>query len=246
MKHLATEAVVLSAVEVGEEDRIVTLLSRDAGLIRAGVSGARSLKKGLTASIDLFSRIDSEISLPGRSGGLARLKSARVIDPYMGIRSRYSATCAASYLSELYWRSLPEMDSVPGAFQALADSFSALASGKGIFRIILVSELLLLREQGLSPELERCLTCGERVDAGFLCPATGGVLHDRCTGGAEGVPLTAGDVANLRYLHARGFSPDARLTIREEPARVLFEKLHVHTVYQMGFEIRSLQSFRDL
>ena len=243
---LETEAVVLSFTEVGEEDRIVTLLTREAGLVRAGVSGARSLKKGLTASIDLFSRIIAELSIPGKAGKLIRIRNARVINPYLGIRSHYPATCASSYLAELFSRSLAEMDPVPGTYGALVDSFSALAAGEGLFRTVLVSELLLLREQGLLPELNLCLSCGEPVNAGVLCPGMGGVLHELCAGGSEGFPLTGGDLANLRYFLGKGFSGGTRLSIREETAQELHGKLHAHTVFQMGFEPRSIPSLRNL
>jgi len=244
--HLNTEAIVLSLTEVGEEDRIITLLSKDAGLIRAGVSGARSLKKGMTAPIDLFSRIAAEIFFPGKDSKLPRVKTARVIDAYIGIRSDYPLTCAASYLAELFARSLPEMDPVPGTYQALVDSFTAFVAGRGLFRTILVSELCLLREQGFSPELNRCLSCGEPVDSGVLCPGMGGVLHERCAIGIEGARLMGGDLANLRFLLGKGFPGAFRLSMKEKSARDLLEKLHAHTVFQLGFDLKSKKSLQNL
>ena len=88
-KSVTTEAVVLAATEVGEEDSILTFLTPEMGLLKAAATSARNLKKGRTAPLDLFVWTSLAVRVPGKDGKLKRIVSAEMIDPFLGIRADY-------------------------------------------------------------------------------------------------------------------------------------------------------------
>ena len=63
-KSITTEAVVLAVTDVGEEDRILTFLTPDMGLLSAAATSARNLKKGRAAPLDLFVRTRLTVNVP--------------------------------------------------------------------------------------------------------------------------------------------------------------------------------------
>jgi DNA repair protein RecO (recombination protein O) len=76
MKQLRTRGIVLSRTDYGEADRIITVLTPDAGKLRLMARGVRKIKSKLAGGIELFSVSDITY-MPGR-GDIGTLISARL------------------------------------------------------------------------------------------------------------------------------------------------------------------------
>ena len=146
------DAVVLSETDVGEEDRILTFLTREHGLLRAAASSARNLRKGRTAALDLFVINTLSVSSPGRSGKLKRIKSADAVETFPGIRSDYSKLCVASYIGELVSRCVPEDDPAREIFELVLVVFGMLEKDEGFYRTLVIFVGRFLKELGMAPD----------------------------------------------------------------------------------------------
>lgn len=80
MKTEQTKAIVLSRINYGESDRIITVLTLDFGKLRLIVKGARKVKSKMAGGIELFSTI--EISFIKGKGEIDTLVSARLENHY--------------------------------------------------------------------------------------------------------------------------------------------------------------------
>ena len=78
MNKVISESIVLSRINYGDNDRIVTVITRDQGKIRLIAKGSRKLKSKLAAGIELFSV--SEISFIKGKGDIDTLVSSRGIE----------------------------------------------------------------------------------------------------------------------------------------------------------------------
>lgn len=249
MPSLACEAVLLRAVEFGESDLVVHLLTADAGRFTAIAKSARKSLRRFPGTLDLF----NHLAIEGRTrprGGMGFLERARLLDPHLGLRrdpARYALAC---FLIELLDRLSPEAME-PGESQplfALASASLALvehARPTPTLRILL--ELRLLDALGLRPELGRCVRCGREPDAAiaddhgvrFHVP-DGGLVCSACARGleglvsvslgtlralAQGLAAPVGDLPALA-LGPRGVAEAARLVFR-------FQRFHV------GVELQS-------
>ena len=87
MNHKKTIAIVLKRIDYGEADRIVTVLTPDAGKLSLMAKGARRVKSKLAGGIELLST--SEINYIAGKGSLDTLVSSRLIHrPYhAGLRT---------------------------------------------------------------------------------------------------------------------------------------------------------------
>lgn len=83
MKQIVSKGIVLTRVDYGEADRIVTLLTPDNGKIRVMARGVRKIKSRMAGGVELFSV--SDITYMEGRGEIGTLVSARLIMHYGNI-----------------------------------------------------------------------------------------------------------------------------------------------------------------
>jgi len=242
-KTLSTEAIVLSRTDVGEEDRILTFLTRGYGLLKAAASGAKNLKGGRTAPLDLFVRSRIQFHVSSKSGKLCRIRSVDVIEPYIDIRQDYGRLCSASYMAEQTAHCVQEADPAEGIFDLLAFCLDQLSQHKSVYGILFVFEIRLLGELGMTPELSNCMMCGREVSGkAFVSPGEGGLLHPDCSPGTGLRELAPGDLATMRFAAQCGLQALSRLKIDDASAARLFYAIHSFSVHHLGFEPKTAKT----
>src|ERR1700686_479486 len=101
MRLYRDRAVVLRQHKLGEADRIITMLTRDHGLVRAVAKGVRRTRSKFGARLEPFAHIDVQLH-PGRKLDvvtpvqLVDTFAADIIDDY----ARYTAACAVLETAE--------------------------------------------------------------------------------------------------------------------------------------------------
>ncbi len=256
MASISCEAVLLRAVEFGESDLIVHLLTADAGRFTAIAKSARKSLRRFPGTLDLFNRL----SIEGRTrprGGMGFLEKARLVDPYLGLRRDPARYALASFLVELLDRLSPESmePAEAGHLFALASESLALVERvrpTASLRILL--ELRVLDALGLRPEFGRCVRCGrepgERLagDHGvkFHVP-DGGIVCSACARGQEGLVSIA--LGTLRALAVGLSLPAEQLADHSlgprgvlEAARLVFRFQRFH----VGVELRSERFLEEM
>ncbi len=83
MNQVSTRGIILTRVDFGEADRILTFLSPDQGKLSLMAKGVRKSRSKLAGGIELFS--ESELSFIRGRGEVGTLTSARLIVHYGGI-----------------------------------------------------------------------------------------------------------------------------------------------------------------
>jgi len=83
VKQQVTRGIVLSRINYGEADRILTILTPDQGKLRLIAKGVRKVKSKLAGGVELFSV--SELSYINGRGEIGTLVSSRLVDHYGNI-----------------------------------------------------------------------------------------------------------------------------------------------------------------
>jgi DNA repair protein RecO (recombination protein O) len=97
------EGLALTCRPLGENDRLLTLLSEAEGLTRLAVPGARRPKSSLAAAVPLA---HLQLQVGGRSG-LRRVRQLRVLRNYSQLAQRLETLAAAQALAELCLKLVP-------------------------------------------------------------------------------------------------------------------------------------------
>ena len=249
MVALNCEALLLRSVDFGESDRIVHLLTAGAGRLTAIAKGARRSKRRFPGTLDVF----NHLAIKGRSNpraSMVLLEQARLLNPFLGLRSDPSRYALASFLTEMLDRLSPE--GITGSeaerlFSYATESLRLLESVRPTATLRLLLELRGFDALGLRPELGRCVRCG-RVPSEAVAPdhrvnfhvPDGGIVCAACALRLDG--LLPVEFGTLRILESGLASPaeslaEIRLDARAlaQAARLVFRFQRFH----VGIELRS-------
>lgn len=176
MPSYRAEAIVLRTHKLGEADRIITLLTRERGKIRAVAKGVRRTKSKFGARLEPFSRVDLLV-YEGKS--LDIITQAESLNAYgQDLALDYSLWTAGQTMLETADRLTPE-DSISAESQylLLVGALRTLVTGEHAASLVLDAFLLRsLSMAGYSPTLSACVICGVAGSQPFFHVSTGGAL----------------------------------------------------------------------
>jgi DNA repair protein RecO (recombination protein O) len=176
MPSYRAEAIVLRTHKLGEADRIITLLTRDRGKIRAVAKGVRRTKSKFGARLEPFSRVDLLV-FEGKS--LDIITQAESLNAYgQDLALDYSLWTAGQTMLETADRLTQEESiSAESQYLLLVGALRTLVSGEHAAALVLDAFLLRsLSLAGYSPNLDACVICGAAGVQPFFHVATGGAL----------------------------------------------------------------------
>ncbi|GAB3601955.1 DNA repair protein RecO [Microbacterium aureliae] len=193
------EVVVLRTHKLGEADRIVTLLSRRHGKIRAVAKGVRRTSSRFGSRLEPFMVADVQM-YEGRS--LDIVQQAESIGAYgADIVVHYERYTAAHAMVEAADR-LNEAEATPQQYLLLVGGLRALARGEHAARAILDSYLLrAMALSGWAPGLTDCARCGATGPHESFVAQLGGMVCSSCAP-AGSARLDSATAAVLRALMA--------------------------------------------
>lgn len=186
------EGVVLRTHKLGEADRIITVLTRQHGLVRAVAKGVRRTTSRWGSRVEPFTHVDLQLA-EGRSlDVITQAETLTAFQATLGLDyDRYTAGTAMLETAER----LVSEEKQPAVQQylLLVGGLRALVAGEHGAGQVLDSFLLRsLAVAGYAPSFDHCVRCGVAGPHRFLNPAAGGVLCSLCRvpGSATPAPET--------------------------------------------------------
>ena len=178
-----TDAVVLKSQKQGETSKIVTLYSKDYGILKLIAKGARGPKSRFLGSLDLLNHI-GVVFYHKESRDLQLLSQADIIDPYSRIKLDLQKLSLAMVAAEMMLRSQHDHDPQPNLYHLLLAFLHKLENAKQALNVIFFwYQLRFLRWNGFRPNLKNCLACqrqlGNEQKVSFLIHK-GGWLCGKC------------------------------------------------------------------
>ncbi|TDQ52047.1 DNA repair protein RecO [Actinorugispora endophytica] len=185
------EGIVLRTQKLGEADRIVTLLTRRTGLVRAVGKGVRRTKSRFGARLEPFSHVDLQLHT-GRT--LDIVTQADTLHAYGGPLvadyPRYTAGTAMLETAEKIV--IVEKDPALRQFLLLLGGLRTLAGGGHDPRLVLDAYMLRsLAVAGYAPALEECARCGSQGTHRNFAVHAGGMVCTVCRPAGSATPAPA-------------------------------------------------------
>ncbi len=172
------EGVVLRTQKLGEADRIVTLLTRRHGKIRAVAKGVRRTASKFGARLEPFMVADVQV-YEGRS--LDIISQAESLGSYgADIVNDYPRYTAASVMVETADK-VTESEGSPQQYLLLVGALRSLSRNEHAPSLTLDSYLLrALTLAGWAPSFESCAKCGTEGLHGSFVVQLGGMVCSTC------------------------------------------------------------------
>lgn len=204
---ISTEAVCLRSRPWRNTSLILSLFTRELGLVSALAKGARRPRSRLGAISGLFVHC-SALIIPPRAGDLYILTDADLLNPFSSLITEYELLVEASVIAEFLLCTLPPRHPEEQVFTLLLTYLEQLAQpadlNPGTIRLLVLSFLLkALAFLGYRPELNRCSRCGQKLSPPVMFnPKTGGLVCVRCSYPLKSptLPLGADQLQLLRTL----------------------------------------------
>ena len=184
MGLVSDRCICLRKFEYSETSQILTLLTREHGLLRVIAKGAhRKTKAGASkfgGGIDLLD-LGNAVFTHAPERELATLTEWQLLDGHLELRRNLRSVYAGLYCAELLTMLFEEHDPHLELFDRLDQTLTDLATPK-LEETLLAFELDVLREAGYLPELESCVSCGSAANDTrlFFSPARGGMVCRNC------------------------------------------------------------------
>jgi len=197
--QIKTDGLIIRDLNVGESDRIVTILTREKGVVRASARGARIIKSRISPATQLLSHSDFTL-YQGRDKYI--INEAEPLDFFMGVRQNLDKLAIAQYLSELEGCLAPQEADAEIYLRLALNALHLIDNGKRPLPLIKAAiEMRLLTITGYMPDLVACRSCGAyEADVMYFEPESAGIICSKCrTEAAGGYPLSRGALAALRH-----------------------------------------------
>ncbi len=160
--RFTTEALVIRESNIGENDRLVTLLTRDMGVIRAFAAGAKSIKSKKGAATGLLSYSSFTIL---KKNDTYRIYEATPIRVFFAAGNDIVSLSLSQYFCELCAVIVPNNTSSEDYLRLILNSLHFLTQEKREPSLIkAITELRLAVISGYSPNLIACENCGKFED----------------------------------------------------------------------------------
>lgn len=234
MRLYRDRAVVLRQHKLGEADRIVTLLTRDHGLVRAVAKGVRRTRSKFGARLEPFAHIDVQLH-PGRN--LDIVTQVQAVDAFaadiVSEYGRYTSACAILETAERL--AGEERAPAPALHRLTVGALRAVADGSRPRELVL--DAYLLRAMGIAgwaPALSECARCATPGPHRAFHVAAGGsvCLHCRPSGS---VTLPQGVLDLMVALHDGDweFAQESPQSYRSQASGLVAAHLQWHLERQL-------------
>ena len=193
-----TRAVVLREVDYKDNDRILTLLTEDRGLLTVKARGVKSKSSKLKVACQLFAFSEFTVC---ENRGFHTVREAVPIELFAGLRDEVERYALASYISQTA-EILSQEDSPSQLPLLVLHALHALCGSGSTDLIKAAYELRLCALAGFYPDTDGCCVC-ENADADRFDVMNGCVICSGCRGQAGNgifLPLSPGSRDALRYI----------------------------------------------
>lgn len=157
---IRTDGIVIREQQTGEQDRLVTVLTREKGIIKCFVNGGRNPKNKNVAATGLLCY--SDFSIDKTKKDVYVIKEATAKEVFFSLRENIIALSLAQYFAELTYELAPREDESSDILSLLLNAVYLVAKKKKDFPLIKsVTELRMLCLSGYMPSLVSCKECGQ-------------------------------------------------------------------------------------
>lgn len=187
-------AVVLRTYKLGEADRIVVLLGRDHGKIRAVAKGVRKTRSKFGSRLEPTSHFDGQF-YTGR-GELDIVTQAESVDGFRAIREDLDRLPRAALMLEAVDHIAQQGEPSPALYRMLVGALKTLSTDNPPL-VVAGFFWKLLALEGFAPMVDQCAACGAAEPLVAFDLEVGGALCSACR---RGHPISADALGLLQLI----------------------------------------------
>lgn len=195
---LNTQGIVIREQTLRENDRMISILTKDHGVVRAYVFGAKKPGGRLSSSTQLFAFSDFSLN---KKNDFYTVDHAVAKEVFFELRNNIEAIALAQYFAQLEEEFASSSEGNSEYLRLMLNSLHILCKNKRPFpQVKAVFELRLMCLSGYMPDIMMCSSCGKYEDETmFFDLADTTLLCKTCSDGS-GRQIDLGLLRSLRHV----------------------------------------------
>lgn len=182
MGDFSQRGIVLRRADYGENNCMLTIFTRDNGIIKAVIYGVKRGKNNSKAASGQF-LCYGDYDLFGGRGGAGSVNGVNIIDAFLPVSESVAKLALCNYMAEVVITLLGENNPDERLFNIFLNCVYALSyRDDDIMKIKTVFEIKLMCAEGLMPMLNACANCGS-TDLYAFDSERGGMVCNNCRRG---------------------------------------------------------------
>ncbi len=243
--------LVVNSVDIGERDRLLTVLTGEMGLVTVFGASCRQLKSRYMAATQMMSYGKF---LLRESGDRLSLKEAEVMDTFYGLRTDIGKASLAAYLCEV----LTYTGTEQGDNDLLRLALNTLyVIEKGLYPLSHIKatfEYRLAAHLGFMPDVSACRICGSTGESVLEIPS-GQILCEECRntlaakreeGPMEIALLSSGARAAIHYIVTAPLEKVFSYRLEEDDRRLLSHSAEDYLLYHTDHMYATLTFYKQV
>ncbi len=181
-------AICLRTTSYSETSQVITLFTKQSGRIDAIAKGSRRAKSAFDGPLEIFSFGRVVISISA-SGGLSTLTEFQQQPIFLSLRKNLDVLNCALFGAELVNSFTHDHDPHPELFDCFVQFLTDVQHGRDraeALSLLILFQLVLLRQVGLGPVLEMCVNCKKSFTQSwrgtYFCHSANGLVCADCEG----------------------------------------------------------------
>lgn len=158
MNNYTARAIILRETNVGESNKILTLLAKDIGRLSCTAVGCRRTKSKLFSCSSIFCYGDFEINTMGK---YPRITQAAPIESFYNLRTDLDVLAYSTYITEIIEKTTPEGVESNDNMLLLLKTLQRLNAHQNPMLVCAIFKLRLLSILGYIPYLDGCNSCNK-------------------------------------------------------------------------------------
>ncbi|MBN1224055.1 MAG: DNA repair protein RecO [Candidatus Aminicenantes bacterium] len=180
MARKQSEAFVLRSFDIGEQDKIIVLFSRDTGVFKGIAKGARKFGNRFGSSLEPMSLV--KVYYYEKEGkDLVTVSNCDLTESFFEIQKDLETSVTCCYFAELIEEFFPSQSKDDTLFRLLQATLQSLRAHADLNFVSAYFEAWFLKLCGILPDFKRCRKCREVITtSSWLSHRKDGIYCKRC------------------------------------------------------------------
>lgn len=198
MSTVKTKGLILKQSDFGEANRILTIFTREYGIIKAVCYGAKSIRNKNSASTQVMTYAD--LVLANTNKDLMSIQNAEIIESFFGVKEDIVKLSLCVYFADLVYSLINTNSRDDDMLSLILNCVYALSYKENdTEKVRAVFELRAMSLGGYMPNIQSCVKCNSTESITHFSSSNGGIVCEGCKGKSD-IPIDANVYHTLSYI----------------------------------------------
>lgn len=240
---LSTEGIVIKSLNVGESSKLLTLLTRDRGVIYVFVNNCKIIKtSSMVASSELFAY--SQFVLFKNKDKYV-VNDAHILKLFSNMRKSVEGLAMGCYIAQVINEIATSEEVSEDYLRLVLNSLHVLDEGKQKLLLVkAVFELKMAQLAGFMPNLVCCKGCACGQSDKFIFLMSGEIICHKCSTDLDfrsGPTITGGVIAAMRHIIYSDMSKIFSFKLSDEEIESLSKVTQQYLLHHLDTNLSTLE-----